>query len=61
MLTSSLNKQKKMEKNEKTTYFVKLPLNERKGGKGIATYVYAKSFKPQEYWVKKGTEVVFES
>ena len=50
-----------MEKNENTTYFVKLPLNERKGEKGVGTFVFVKSFKPQEYWVKKGTEVVFES
>ena len=50
-----------MEKNENTTYFVKMPLNCGREGKGVGTFVFAKSFKPQEYWVKKGTEIVFES
>ena len=56
----------KNEKVENTVYYVRIPIINPRNSQNltifkIVYFFYFKSYKPQEYWVKKGTEIYVNS
>jgi len=54
-----------MDGGEKTIYYVKIPIVNPRNSANIQQYAismnfFFKSMKPQDYWVKKGTEIYLD-